>query len=1020
VLRARLRRDGQGSLTVTAADATGAPVVSVASLVTRPVPADQLQPTDAGVADALFTVEWTPIAEASVPAGQWALIGADRFGAVEALHTAGVPVRSFAGLAEVVAATEAGEITPQVVLVCAGDTGGEGTAGNAAEAARRAAGEALGLAQEWLVEERLESAQLVVVTRGGVAALTGEGVADLAAAAVWGLLRSAQSENPGRLVLVDLPATGTDDQTAAVLPRALASGEAELAVRGGVAYGRRLTRPAGELVVPEGLWRLEPDAGGSLEGLVLAGTPEVGEPLGVGQVRVAVRVAGLNFRDVLIGLGMYPGGGVMGSEVAGVVLETGSDVTNVSPGDRVMGIAAGGFGPVVVTDARQLVGIPVGWSFAAAASVPVAFLTAWYALVVLAGARPGQKVLVHAAAGGVGMAAVQVARYLGLEVFATASRAKWPVLVAAGLDEQHIGSSRDAGFEARFLTVTGGRGVDIVVSSLAGELTDASLRLLPRGGVFVEMGRTDLRDPQSLAAEYPGVMYRPFELGEAGSRKLGEMLGQIVELLAVGDLSLLPVRAWDVRRAREAFRCMSQARHTGKLVLSIPAAVACPRAGGRTALVTGGTGTLGALVARHLAATGRADTLVLTSRSGPAAANVAALSAGLAGQGASVQVVACDAADRDALASVLSAIPAGRPLTSVVHTAGVLDDGVIASLTAERVDAVMRPKVDGAWNLHQLTQRFDLDEFVLFSSAASAVGAPGQGNYVAANAFLDALAAERRAAGLPATSLAWGMWAELSALTGQLTESERARITRGGVTALSAEEGLALLDLALARDEALLVPARFDLPRLRAQAARVTDAGQVPSLWRTLVNAGPARRTAAASTAAGAGTLYQQLVGLTAGERIRVLSDLIRIHVAAVLGHTTANAVEANRNFTDLGFDSLTAVELRNRLNTVTGLRLPATLVFDYPNPTELAEFLREKLLPEIGDEADPAEKELRKVLATLPMSRFREAGLMGALMQLAGIRDDALATGGSEGVDAIDTLDAESLIRLAFDSETN
>ncbi|MFI6093861.1 SDR family NAD(P)-dependent oxidoreductase, partial [Streptomyces sp. NPDC051218] len=839
VLRARLRRDGQGSLNLMAADATGAPVVSVASLITRPVAADQLHSAEAGLADALFAVDWAPVAEAPVPEGEWVLVGADRFEMAEGLDAAGVSVRSYADLAEVAAAVEAGEAAPHVVLAC---VSGEGV--DVAASARRATGAALTLVQEWLGEERLESAQLMVVTRGGVATSVGEGVMDLAAASVWGLLRSAQSENPGRLVLVDLPVTGAAEAVD-VLPSVVGGGEAELALRGKVALGRRLSRPSGELVVPEGLWRLEPDEGGSLEGLALVSAPLAGDPLEAGQVRVAVRTAGLNFRDVLIGLGMYPGGGLMGSEIAGTVIETGSEVVGLAVGDRVMGVAAGGIGPVAVTDARQLVRIPEGWLFAEAASVPVAFMTAWYALVELAGARSGQRVLVHAAAGGVGMAAVQIARHLGLEVYATASAAKWPVLAALGLDEAHISSSRSAGFEAEFLAATGGAGVDIVVNSLAGELTDASLRLLPSGGAFIEMGRTDLRDPEALAQEHPGVMYRPFDLGEAGPERLGEMLGRVVGLMAAGELSRLPVRAWDVRRAREAFRFMSQARHTGKMVLTIPAdryGSLVPRTGGKTALVTGGTGTLGGLVARHLATTGRVDGLVLTGRSGPAAPNVASLAAELAMLGAAVQIVACDAADRDALATVITGIPADSPLTTVVHTAGVLDDGTIASLTPERVDTVMRPKADGAWNLHELTQGMglDLEHFVLFSSAAATFGVAGQGNYVAANAFLDALAADRRAAGLSGTSLAWGLWAEVSTLTGQLTDAERDRLTRGGARALSADDGLALLEMALARDEAVLVPTRIDLAGLRAQAAR---SAEIPPLWRGLIRGGSGRRT---------------------------------------------------------------------------------------------------------------------------------------------------------------------------------
>ncbi|WP_435179194.1 SDR family NAD(P)-dependent oxidoreductase, partial [Actinacidiphila sp. bgisy145] len=908
---------------------------------------------------------------------------------------------------------------PAVVLSCAG---GDAQDTDPARAAARATGETLGLVQEWLAERRLDDARLVLLTRGGVAVAAGEGVADLPAATLSGLVRSAQSENPDRLVLVDLP-TGGSAAYAALLPTALGGEESELAVRDGKVYGRRLTRPSGALVVPEGPWRLEPDAGGSLAGLSAVSAPEVSEAPAAGQVRVAVGAAGLNFRDVLIALGMYPGGGMMGSEIAGTVLDTGDGVGRLVPGDRVMGLAEGAFGPTAVTDARHLVRIPDGWSFAEAATVPSAFLTAWYALVELADAKSGQRVLVHAATGGVGMAAVQLARYLGLEVFATASPAKWPVLAGMGIDEAHRASSRDAGFEAAFLAATDGAGVDIVVNSLAGELTDASLRLLPRGGSFVEMGRTDVRDADKVAAEQPGVRYRAFQLAEAGPDALAAMLEGVMELLAAGELRPLPLRAWDVRRAPDAFRHMQHARHTGKIVLTLPAGAAvAPRvtpAPARTALVTGGTGTLGGLVAHHLATTGRADALLLTSRSGPAAKGAAVLAAQLAESGAAVDVVACDAADRGELAAVVAGIPAHAPLRTVVHTAGLLDDATVASLTPERLTTVLRPKADGAWNLHTLTRGLDLDHFVLFSSAAAAFSSPGQGNYVAANAFLDALAAERRAAGLPGTSLAWGMWADASALTGRLSASERKRIQRGGVTALTAGEGLALLDLALARDEALLMPAKLDLAGLRAQTAGGT---QVPPLFRALVTAGTGRRSAAGAGTGGgsADALRQQLAGLTQAERTRLLADLVRTHVAAVLGHASTETVEAGRAFTDLGFDSLTAVELRNRLTTATGQRLPATLVFDYPNTVELAAFLLEKLAPELVEQSAPdaAEEKLRTALATVPLSRFREAGLMDALMRLAGVRDDALLGDEEEPSGDIDALDADSLIRLALEGD--
>ncbi|MBF6330414.1 type I polyketide synthase [Nocardia transvalensis] len=936
VLRARLRIDADGSVNVTAADTVGAPVVSVRSLITRPMSVDQLRPEGAGVPDALFGVDWVPLAETPAITGDWALIGADRFDVAAGLTEAGVSVRCYDDLAGV------GENAPSAVVLCADGTAVEG---DAAQRARRLTTEVLAVVQEWVAADRFDSARLVVLTRGAVAVGSGEDVTDVAAAAAWGLVRAAESENPGRFVLVDLARDGGG----AALPSVL-GGEAEVAVRDGVAMGRRLVRPVDGLALPDRPWRLTAGDGGTLAELACAEVSD--DRLAPGQVRVVVRAAGMNFRDVLIALGMYPGGGEMGSEIAGVVVETGPGVADLQVGDRVMGVAAGGFAPVVVTDARQLVRVPRDWSSAGAASVSVAFLTAWYGLVELADARAGQRVLVHAAAGGVGMAAVQIARHLGLEVFATASKAKWPLLRELGLDATHIASSRDRGFEAAFAAATDGAGVDIVVNSLTGELTDASLRLLPRGGAFIEMGRTDLRDPETLAEQYPSVAYRPFDLGEAGPQRLGEMLTRVVDLMAQGALSPLPVQAWDLRRAREAFRFMSQARHTGKMVLTIPTTPIATRLVSlaertRSALITGGTGTLGGLVARHLTTTGRAENLVLTSRSGPAAANVAELTSELAGLGALVHVVACDSGDRDALATVLDDTTTRTALKTVVHTAGVLDDGTIGSLTPQRLDTVMRPKADGAWHLHELTHHLDLDHFVLYSSAASTFGAPGQGNYVAANAFLDALAVHRRAAGLPAISLAWGMWADTSALTGRLSDSERARIHRGGFTAMTAEEGLALLDRALTSDKPLLVPAHLDPKALRAHAA-----DEVPALWRELIRGGRVRRSAA--SALGADSLHHRLAGLSTQDQQRTLTDLVRTAVAAVLGHAGTETITPTRAFTELGFDSLTAVELRNRLNTATGLRLPATLVFDYPNPVALAGHLRSTLL---GEAEHPVEQ---------------------------------------------------------------
>jgi acyl carrier protein len=374
-------------------------------------------------------------------------------------------------------------------------------------------------------------------------------------------------------------------------------------------------------------------------------------------------------------------------------------------------------------------------------------------------------------------------------------------------------------------------------------------------------------------------------------------------------------------------------------------------------------------VAGHLAGTGRAANVVLASRSGPAAAGAAALAASVAGRGAGVQVTACDTADRGALAGLLARVRAAGPLATVVHTAGIVDDGVIGSLTPERVDAVMRPKADAAWHLHELTRDEDLTSFVMFSSAAAAFGGAGQGNYAAGNAFLDALAACRRAAGRPAVSLAWGLWDGASAISGHLGAADRARMARSGMGALSAGEGLALFDRALAGtalagraltgtdgadSDAVLLPLHIEGALLAGQA----DLEQVPGLLRGLAPA--PTRTADASLADPAAALKERLAGAASEtDQNAIVLDLVLPHVAAVLGYGSPGSIKAKREFAELGFDSLTAIELRNRLTAATGQRLSATLIFDYPTPALLADHLRLQLT---RDGVSPATRALEEI----------------------------------------------------------
>ncbi len=977
---------GHGSASLVAADEAGGLVATVGSLVLREVSAAQLGARSGVARDSLFCLEWAEVeglpAAAPVPAGT-VVLGAEDGALATALGAIGAEPAVHASLASLGAALGGGvPALPLVLVDCSSaafpspsttTTNSSSSSSSSSVAAAEAHGavhHALELVQSWLADARFADARLVLVTRGAVAAHAEDGVDGLALAAVWGLVRSAQSESPGRLVLVDV-----DDEPAswAALGAALAADEPQLAVRAGEVLAARLARPGGDgaLAPPAGSgWRLDVTARGTLENLTLVESDEGRRPLGQGEVRVAVRAAGLNFRDVLIALDMYPGAASMGGEGAGVVVEVGEGVEGLAVGDRVMGLLSGGFGPLAVADRRMVAVVPEGWSFEQAASVPVVFLTALYALHDLAGLKRGERLLVHAATGGVGMAAVQLARHLGAEVYGTASEGKWPTLQAMGFEQERIASSRTAEFRERFLGATGGEGVDVVLDCLAGELVDASLDLLPRGGRFVEMGKTDVRDAERVAAEHPGVAYRAFDTLEAGPERIGAMLGELCELFAQGALEPLPLTTWDVRRAPEAFRFLSQARHTGKLVLRMPAPVD-PRA---TVLITGGTGGLGALLARHLVTVHGVRSLLLASRRGEQADGAQTLLAELEELGARVRIAPCDVSDREQLAALLAEVPAEHPLGAVVHTAGVIDDGTIDALTPERLDRVLAPKLDAALHLHELTREQDLWAFVTFSSIAGVYGAPGQGNYAAANAFLDALAAHRHARDLPASSMAWGLWAQESAMTGALADADRARIERSGLSALSAAEGLELFDAARALDAALTIPARLDIGALRG-LARI---GAVPPLLRGLIRAPaqPARATA--------GSLAARLAGIPAAEREGSTLELVRGEIATVLGHRSPADVDVNRAFNELGFDSLSAVELRNRLAATTGLQLPATLIFDYPNPHALASHLL-GLVDEQGGTAPALEVELDRLdamLAAVPERDEAERRRVSARLQ--------------------------------------
>jgi mycoketide-CoA synthase len=1033
-LRVRLSRDGAGAVSLSAVDEQGVPVFSVQGMQARAIDQSQLNITARDPRnDSLFELHWveqqpapsTGASNGTQPQRVAALdsrpidgLQQDRGSrststtaladAISLLSSTGATIERYPDLSVLEDAVKQGSQAPELVLLDAetfSDPTGNGESESLTASVHRLTARVLELLQAWVASEWLTEARLVLLTNNAVAVSEGE-LPNLNHAALVGLTRSVQSEHPGRFSLIDLD---NDAGSREALARALTTDEPELALRKGVLHAPRLTRlgAGGSLVPPRGetAWNLMTPSPGTLESLVLRPNPQALETLGPGQVRVAVRAAGLNFRDVLAVLGVveFLDRGSIGAEGAGVVLEVAEDVRDLAVGDHVMGFLTDAFGTVALGDSKLLVKVPEDWSFNQAASIPIVFLTAYYGLIDLAQLKRGERLLLHGAAGGVGMATLQLAAHWGVEVFATAHPDKWETLEELGLDESHISSSRTLEFKEKFLEATGGEGVDVVLDSLAGEFVDASLELLPRGGRFIEMGKTDIREAEEVAARYAGVDYRAFDLQQAAPERIQEMLGEVVDLFQRGAINHLPISVTDVRRAPDAFRFLRESRHIGKVVLSLPRSFD-PHG---TVLITGGTGGLGALVARHLATDHGAQRLLLVSRSGPEAEGAKELSSALGELGCDVRIVACDVADRGALKELIDSIPVEHPLTMVVHAAGVLDDGLLESLDGERLAKVLAPKVDAAVNLHELTERAGLCEFVLFSSVAASLGSPGQANYAAANSFLDALAARRRAEGLPGVSLAWGAWEQATGMTVALSEADRARFERVGIAPLSDRQGLELFDVARGVDEPLLLPAPLDMSVLRARA----KTGMLPAVLRGLVRA-PTRRASDAK-----GSLAGKLAESPESEWDGIIAELVSAQVAGVLGHASPAAVDVQRAFKELGFDSLAAVELRNRLSHATGLKLPSTLVFDHPTPLAVAEYVRSMMG---GHEAaHPIDEQLDKLELGLSaiVGDLEERARIKARLQALTRRVQAFLTDDPDG-DVAAGAEVQDALETATDDE--
>jgi acyl transferase domain-containing protein len=788
-----------------------------------------------------------------------------------------------------------------------------------------------------------EPPRLWLVTRAATATGSSPVPLQLAQSPIWGMARVVASEHPAlRCTRIDLDPEERNEAVNQLAAEFLRNqDEDQVAYRGGqrrIARLRHLRHgEADTLETPTGRpYRLEITSRGQLDNVELR--PVVRELPQAGQVEIRVRATGLNFRDVLNVLDLYPGDpGPLGGECAGEVTAVGSGVEHIKVGDRVMALAPASFASYVVTLADFVAPIPKHLSFDEAATIPICFLTAELALRQLAHARPGQRVLIHAATGGVGLAAIQIARQCGLEIHATAgSPRKRKYLDSLGI--KHVMDSRSSQFASQIMEATGGEGVDLVVNSLTGEAIAAGLSVLRQGGHFLELGKTDLWDQTRVDQVAPGVTFHAIALDRMMADQpasVRELLHEVIPQFVEKQLAPLPLRAFRIQQVISALRHMARAEHIGKVVIQSAAEQDVADRGlvlreDGTYLVTGGLGGLGLKLAQWLADRG-ARHLVLVGRSAATDEARAAIKK-MEGSGARVAVCRCDVGSREALVALLAGIKAEMPpLCGVFHLAGVLDDGVLREQTRARFDRVMASKMMGAWHLHELTRGSSLDLFVLFSSAAALLGAPGQGNYAAANAFLDALAHQRRAEHLPALSINWGSWSE-AGMAARLSEAEGRRLAAAGVGWIDIDRGLRILEQLIADDRTQAGVLPIDWPKFFERIPQ----GAEPAWLREIAR--DARETASPGDARP--VLLEELQKVTPSERLELALTFIRKQAARVLAIDDANLPDPRRTLNELGFDSLTGVEFANRVGRSIGQQINPALLFDYPTLESLAGYV--------------------------------------------------------------------------------
>jgi myxalamid-type polyketide synthase MxaB len=786
----------------------------------------------------------------------------------------------------------------------------------------------------WQDKPRLYLLSARSQTAGGVAV-------DAAASPLWGFGAVAALEHPELApTLIDL----TDDpaaQLSELINELLAAdSENRVALRPEGRFVARLARYAPDKVASETLWRLEIPQRGQLGNLTLAPIQRM-QP-GPGQIEIQVRATGLNFRDVMNAMGLYPGDpGPLGGECAGVVSAVGPDVDGVQVGDAVMGIVPASFASYAVTDARLVVKMPETLDFVEAATIPIAFLTAHYALNRLGGMQAGERMFVHSASGGVGLAAVQLAQRAGVEVFGAAGTdVKRDYLRQIGV--KHVYNSRSLDFTEGVLADTNGQGVHLVLNSLAGDYIPANLKMLAQGGRFLEIGKVDIWSPEQMAETRPDIAYHIIALDALSAEQpdlIHEMLEELAAAFTAGELRPLHHTTYPLEQSESAFRFMALAKHIGKIVITQPErtlpdaarpAVHVRRDGAY--LITGGLGALGRLVAEWLVAQG-AGAVALLSRHTPDAETRAWMDE-LAADDAQVVHLQADVADAERLEQALFDLQdaVDLPLRGVIHAAGLLDDGVILQQAWERFDRVLRPKMEGAANLHRLTRNADLDFFIMFSSIASLLGSPGQSNYAAANAYLDALAAQRQSRGLPGLSINWGPWA-----VGMAAEDGEQGYRSGrGLWPIPPEAGLQALDALLNAAGPQVAVMAVNWP------AFLQSFRQAPPLLSGFVRIAPAATEVAQR---GPSAIIQQLQDSAPDDRQDMMVLFLRQQVQRILGLPTTDQVDAYTALSEMGMDSLMAVELKNALDEAMGKNLPATIAFEYPTINAIAAYLLQDVL---------------------------------------------------------------------------